>query len=170
MADPRERSGRTGTRGKADRLAGRAAACFVIGGLVLGALLIPGVGNSPKGWGPAYAVGTPVAVELSGACDIRSVRTSSKAGRSVARCADAEWTQDGTVRTGTLYAYGSDISGNREGRPSFTGEARAFRGRAYGRPTGLDLVMSFAVVSVLVLCLLGCIGFAAAAYRARRSV
>ncbi|MFD7339598.1 hypothetical protein ACFV98_26835 [Streptomyces violascens] len=155
-------------RVRAEKLAGRAAGCFVIGGLVVGAFFMPGIGNQPKGWGLAYSLGTPVAVDLSGPCDIRSVRTSSKVGKAVAKCQGARWTLDGATRTGTLYCYGYDISGNLGAAPVFTGEARSFRGRAYGRPGGLDLVMGFAAVAVAVACLVGCIAFTVAAHRALR--
>lgn len=156
-------------RVRAEKLAGRAAGCFVIGGLALGAFFMPGIGNQPKGWGLAYSLGTPVAVELSGPCDIRSVRTSSKVGKAVAKCQGARWALDGATRTGTLYSYGSDIAENPGAAPVFTGEARAFRGRAYGRPAGLEFVMGFAVAAVAVVCPVGCIAFAVAAHRALRT-
>ncbi|MFC0843214.1 hypothetical protein ACFH04_13820 [Streptomyces noboritoensis] len=156
------------TRIRAEKQAGRAGVCFVIGVLVLGGLFLPVTGNHPKGWGIAYALGTPVSVELSGSCDIRSVRTNSKVGKAIAKCEGARWTLDGATRTGTLHSYGSDISGNRGAAPAFTGEARAFRGQAYGRPRGLEFVIGFAAAAVPAICLVGCIVFMAAAWRALR--
>ncbi|MER7818586.1 hypothetical protein [Streptomyces sp. NPDC096153] len=108
--------------------------------------------QAPSGWGAAYAAGKPVTVQLSSSCRIETVGD----GKSTGRCEGTKWTVDGRSHTGTLYAYGDDITRSADGALTFSGEAKALGDRAYGRPdTWLTVVhlgaLGLAAIGILAL-------------------
>lgn len=139
--------------GRGEKFKQRATLSLVLTGIALGVFLLVGsAGQSPTGWGAAYAVGTPVTVQLPSSCRVQTVSGSDDSG--TAKCERASWTADGTAHTGTLYALADDLQRD-GGAPAFAGEARALGDRVYGAPETWVTVVHLGTLAVAALGVLG---------------
>lgn len=140
--------------GRGEKFKQRATLSLVLTAVALGVfLLIGSAGQSPTGWGAAYAAGTPVTVQLPSSCRVQTVSGSD--GSGTAKCERASWTADGTARTGTLYALADDLKRDGGTTLTFTGEARALGDRVYGAPESWVTIVHLAALAAAALGVIG---------------